>query len=228
MASCPKVVSRPDDVTVRLAEIGGLTRDVLVEAALLGEQARRNCTMNDAVTAPGMMAYYARVRGLRDQLCPKGWKGKCDRGSEKVISPDKQHAIVVSSGDENTGNPHADVDPKTKCPKGTLMEEAAERNEEQLSLFADPNVGSTDAVLSEIEETPAAFTWVFLVSIKKDLLMMELSLPVKLGTDGRVDEWSERIVLLSVPMDGGTGLSVAPVGPEPTPAIDVSVSRKTA
>lgn len=226
MSSCPKVVVRPDEVAARLAEIGGLTHDVLVEAALLGEQARRNCTMNHPVTAPGMMAYFERVRALRDQLLLRGWTAKCAGGSELTISPDGQHAVVVASGDENTGS--LSLDPKTKCAKGIRMEEAADRNEAQLTLFAALGLQEARAVLALKDENPACFTWIFLVGSEDDKLTLELSLPVGLGEDGRAEAWSERVILTSIPLDGGTRLGVSPFGPEPGPEFDVSVTRRTA
>lgn len=42
MASCPKIITEPYQVSTRLAEIGGLTERDLVEAGLVGELARQN------------------------------------------------------------------------------------------------------------------------------------------------------------------------------------------
>jgi hypothetical protein len=71
---------------------------------------------------------------LRDQLCARGWEQKCESGSELVLSPEKAHAIVVASGDENTGS--LTDTPNMKCPKGTRMDEAANRNEMQMNFLA--------------------------------------------------------------------------------------------
>jgi hypothetical protein len=222
MPACPKIISLPHDVAVRLLEIGGLTQDVLREAALLGEQARENCPVSFPVTAPGMLAYFARVGSLRDQLCAYGWEQKCEGGSELVVSPDKAHAIVVASGDVNTGS--LTDTPKTKCPKGTRMDEAASRNEMQMSFF--DLLGVEDiSVVRQVQE-PGRLTWVLLVARTDKGLAVELSLVGGLGVDGRGEVWLERIVLPITPLDEGLGMSMPPRMPEPGPEFEVSVTRK--
>jgi hypothetical protein len=223
MLAFPKIVSLPYEVDARLQEIGGLTQGILREAALLGEQARENCPATYPVTAPGMLAYFARVGSLRDQLCTMGWQPKCVGGSELVISPDEAHAIVVASGDENTGS--LTDTPKTKCPKGTRMDEAAARNEMQITFF--DLLGVEDVPL-EISDEPAYLTWVLLVARTGEGLAIELSLVGGLGEDRRGDVWLERVVLPITPLDDDFGFSAIPHAPEPGPEFEVSVTKKVA
>jgi len=51
----------------------------------------------------------------------------------------------------------------------------------------------------------------------------ELSLPVAIGTDMRVNQWQERIILLSIPLDG----EPVEVTPPILPDIDVEVRRRS-
>lgn len=219
----PKIVCSTADVDARLRQIGGLNQLVLREAALLGEQARENCPASYPVTAPGMLAYFARVGSLRDQLCGMGWEQKCIGGSELVISPDKAHGIVVASGDENTGS--LTETPKTKCPKGTRMDEAANRNELQMTFF-DLLGDSATLPLPNPASEQAMLTWVLLVARTDDELAIELSLVGGLGEDRRGESWLERIILPILPFDGGIAGPLTPRKPEVGPDFEVNVIRK--
>jgi hypothetical protein len=226
MSSCPKLLTLPKEVDARLLEIGGLTHAVLTQAALVGEQARENTPRSYPITAPGTNAYFARVGSLRDQLRSLGWQGECVGGSELTITPDRAHAIVVASGDDNTASETAS--PKTKTRKGTCMKDAAAENKGQTSFLTELGVKTFGTVEVAIAEGAGWLTWVFLVARADEKLLMELSLVSGLGKDGRGAYWLERILLPSMPLDGdtGTGTSITPRAPTPSPEIVVSVTRK--
>ena len=216
MRGSPLLITEPRSVEARLSEIGGLTPEILHEVALQGEQARSIATENHPVTAGGLMAYFARVCALRDQMLPRQWTKRCDSGSELTISPDGRHVLVVASGDENTGS--FTQLPKTKCPKGIKLEEAATLNELQYDFFIEPTPPRPRPDVSGV------FTWVLLIGRTEERLSVELALPVALGEDGRASEWVERIILPSIPLtDDGASLR-----PEPGPDFDVGVSRRVA
>lgn len=61
-----------------------------------------------------------------------------------------------------------------------------------------------------------------LVHHAKNELRAELSLPLAVGTDGRVSVWQERIILSAQPLDGEPVVITPPVQPD----IDVAVRRK--
>jgi hypothetical protein len=66
-------------------------------------------------------------------------------------------------------------------------------------------------------------TWILLIHRAKNEVRSELSLPAAIGDDGRIDSWSERIILPVIALDAG-----APDdgGADDEPNVDVEVSRR--
>lgn len=225
MQSAPRIVDNPYEVAARLWTIGGLTITMLHEVVEEGEVARGQATSNDAASAPGMYAYYGRVRALRDRVLP-AWSKKCEHGSELAITPDKKHAVLFASGDENTGDKNEK--PKTKCPKGIQMVAIAQANRDQLSLFAEDGTGTGEQEeTSSVSEPKTRTTWVCLVARFEDRVTVELSTPVLLDDEGYVEEWGERLILPDI------NLNDLPTGrrtrtPEEGPDFDVEVTPRGA
>ena len=67
-------------------------------------------------------------------------------------------------------------------------------------------------------------TWVLLHHTDYQLgeIRMELSRPTAIGSDGKISEWSERIILGSIPLDGDQLEIEPPSGPD----IEITVRRK--
>jgi hypothetical protein len=128
-------------------------------------------------------------------------------------------ALVVATGDLATGHP--EHTPKTRYPKGPATAEAVEQNRYQLTLFDPPNVLRLPA-LEERQQT--ALTWVLLISSQPDCLRAELSLPLVIGIDDRIETWRERIILPAIPRDDRPEVRRTP---ESAPDVDVPVVRRT-
>lgn len=197
------------EVIDRLAQLG-LTVEVLRDAVAMGEAARNACTANDPTIAPGFFAWARTTRGLRDVLAPGGWRRSRDGGLETVVDPEGKLAIAVATGDDATGR--IGVAPKTKSPKGPATAAAIEQN--QMSLFADP-----DPVVS-LPVPAERVTWLLLIARGIDEVRCELSLPEAIGEGGKVEEWSERIILEPVRRDGEP--TVTPADQEPDIVVEVS------
>lgn len=203
----------PVDTFGRLKDMG-LSIEILQDAVAMGESARASCTENDPAIVPGLLAWARTVRGLRELLKPEGWCGSRAGGLETVVSPDGKLAIAVATGDESTG--FCGSTPKTKYPRGPSTEAAIEQN--QLPFFEEPEKRVAELTPSD------RVTWLLLISSSPDTndIRCELSLPNSIGDNGKVEQWSERILLPTVRRD-----------PEPTllPAHDeseivVEVSRR--
>lgn len=172
------------------------------------------------------MAYFERVRVLRDQLLLRGWTKMCLGGSELVVSPDKLHSIVVSSGDENTGSEIND--PQTKWPKGVRIQEATFRNSIQFDMLDQLGLEATPIETKTLKEGAAKFAWILLVNSDNKKLKIELSLPVGELVDGRPSSWAERIILPIVPLDDETDSITPSTTPEPGPEFEIEVTRRIA
>ena len=55
------------------------------------------------------------------------------------------------------------------------------------------------------QQDPSVYTWLLLISRKKDEVCSELSLPRLITAEGRVVEWEERILLPPFLIDGEIG-----------------------
>lgn len=205
------------DVNSRLAELG-LSRELLVAAVTQGMMARSECTPNDPPLYAGFATWALTVRGLREVLSPQpyGWSRSDEGGYSLVISPNGKMAIAVATGDENTGNPA--ITPLTKSPKGPRTQSAIEVNQYQESLEGFESAEITNDPHSD------CVTWILLQhydQMRKEVLM-ELSLPTSIS--GKVDGWSERIILGALPFDSSTVIPV-PVLPN-LPDIDIPLRRR--
>ena len=119
------------------------------------------------------------------------------------INPALRTAIVVSSGDANTGEVTFNS-PSNRNPKG-LSFGALVAGNGQASFF--------DAVSRSGEMVDINETWVFLYHSRIGFVYSELSLPIVM-TDAYIEDWRERILLprfdtganaFEVPNDGEPG-----------------------
>jgi hypothetical protein len=211
--------TEPLDVDSRLIELG-LKREVLAEAVMEGMMARSECTPNDPPLFPGYSTFSRTVRSLREHLIPQpyGWSRCDDGGYSTVVSPDGKMAIAVATGDEHTGDPT--ITPLTKSPKGPRTQSAIEVNQyQQRYLFEEFETPEL-----EDEQVNECVTWILLQrydDARKEV-SYELSLPISYA--GKVDGWSERIILGTLPFDSSTVISV-PILPN-LPDIDVPLRRR--
>ena len=201
-------------VLTRLAQLG-LTEAPLLQSVKASYIAKANCTDNHPPLYPHIAAWSEAVRTLRDALKPEGWTRFNDQNSPKTVSPDGTVSIIVSTGNDATGNDKAS--PATSSSKGPITADAIEVNR-SLQLFL-PGMELPVELLDDDEQVS---TWILLVHHAKNELRAELSLPLDVGTDGRVSVWKERIILSAQPLDIETVVIMPPVQPD----IDVAVRRK--
>jgi hypothetical protein len=196
----------PESVSARLQKLG-LTEPVLLRAVNAGYIAKANCTENHPPLFPHIAAWSETVRTLRDVLKPQGWTRFNDQNSPKTLSPDGTVSIMVSAGNDATGNPS--TEPATKSPKGPTTADAIEVNR-SIQLY----LPGMEAYAPPIDEDERISTWVLLAHHAKNELRAELSLPLAVSTDGRVSVWQERIILTAQPLDGEPAVISPPALPE--------------
>jgi len=209
----PKLKTKPYEVSNALVALGrGLTVEILEEVIKRGEIARDSCTKNDPPSTPGLVAWSASVRSLRDLLIPHGWERNDDQNFSTVVSPDKDVAIAIATGNEGTGDETRESN--TKYARGAATQAAIEENRFLNSLFA-PQSEET----SKIRRA----TWVLLKRRARngDTVYAELSLPAKMTKDGFVESWDTRIILEPILIDPSVILE-----DDSTEEIDVPVIRK--
>lgn len=183
-----QIIADPIDVVAALLDLG-IDHQTFVHVFQRGQAARNSIGDNHPRIAKGFHGWSEMVCALRDRLCRKGWLKKDAWNLPLTISPDRENAIVVSAGDADTGR--IDGIPYTN-PKGVQAERYISKN---LVLFGGPEYRDDD---------PLAYkTWILLYfhdQVRKEI-RGELSVPINQDLKGRVDEWSTRIILPTVPLD---------------------------
>lgn len=216
-----KVVSDPVLVSSRLSELNArLNEGLLREASEHGYRARIEATELHPPTAAGSYHWHATVYAIRSLLVERGWKPENTRNCPFIVSPDRTVAIVVMTGDSDTG--FIDGHPTNQAEKGAVLKQAVANNQKQLKLF---NTGLVSTKLANSKE--ATQLWVLLYHVTvgsngKAEVRAELSLPSQFDRKKIID-WQERLILASILPDSETLIqNDAPTGP-----IDVPIERRT-
>lgn len=196
----------------------GLDEQTLLDAAKYGYLARSNCTANHPPLYPSFVAWGETVKALRDLLATKGWVRDDERNYSRTVHSEGHIAIAVATGDEATGV--ASGTPSTKSPKGPRTIDAVEVNRLQFSL---PFAEWEHIELHNDQEESQPTTWLLLIHHTATEIRCELSLPLDMGTDKRVNVWRERILLRSIPLN----LESFEINPPAQPDIDIEIRRKS-
>lgn len=169
--------------------------------------------------APTMAAEFGRwartVEEFHNGLLglQRGWERTDPLSQPTWINPERHLAVVVSSGDENTGEITFGR-PSNRNPKGKTFGTLVAANE-QASLF--------DAVTSAGEMVEINETWVFLYNQRQGFVYSELSLPI-LMPGAFIEDWRDRIILPR--FDGGTSRFERPVVHIPNQDFNFKIQRR--
>jgi len=203
----PILINEPLSIEQRLAELG-VRKDALDRAVRASFAAWAACTPHHPPSAPGLSSWFEGVATLRYELVPDGWQCMNDQNLPLTANADGSIAIAYSSGDAATGTVE---NPSTKSDKGPRTIHAVASNRDQLCLFPDEELPLPG-------DTSDRQTWILLVyrdEIRREV-RCELSRPIGLDSDNRVNDWHERIILDAFPYDGDEmdfGKITPPVGP---------------
>lgn len=205
---------QPEEIGVRLAELG-VNEEALRSAVMRGQLEFASCTENHPRMFPAIAAWAETIAAVRENLAPLLWTRSELKNYSRAIDDAGRVAIAVAAGNEETGR--AEGNPSTKTAKGARTVEAVVVNQVQLRLFEDP------APAEAGEGDDERVTWLLMMYRAENEIRCELSLPVAIGPDMRVNQWQERIILRSVPLDGDADEVVPPT----LPNIDIDVRRRS-
>ena len=131
------------------------------------------------------------------------------------MNADETLAICVNTGNEDTGI--QDGSPCTRSTKGPQTRQAILENLGQLRLFP-----ATDVIRE------GRTVWILLIhrDMRAREVRAELSQPISISDEGKVDRWKERIILSSTPFDDDLfSLIEGDNGPQ-TPEIDIEIKKR--
>ena len=199
----------------------GLDEEILSEAAQQGLFSWASCTPNHPPTYPGSAAWAETIRALAERLIVRGWRRVDEACLPLIVNGDGSIAITVWTGDAGTGR--ADKQPGTKYGKGEKARALVSNNYRQAELFPEEEM----ALWSESKSNEDRVTWVLLVH--RDTyareVRCELSRPVGIAPDKRVDGWIERILLTPIAFDDDA--IELPLNDESkSPDVDVAITRR--
>jgi len=214
-----KVYLDPIETNHRLADLG-LTEPMLTESVDRGLAAWASCTANHPPQFAGISMWAEATCRVRELLIPEGWNRLNECNLPLTVNAAGTIAISVSSGDEFTGD--ATNEPCTKSSKGPRTRIAVADNEAQYKLFPDMALTPED-----LKNLGARETWILLFhrNYENHEVRCELSRPINISAEGKVDGWAERIILKSRPF-GGDRLEIHNAEPPQTPDIKVNISRR--
>lgn len=212
-----KVYSQAWDVDSRLASLG-LTREICLEAVRRGVIGFASCTPNHPVSYPGTNCWAEAFCGLADQLTVSLWRVRSEINQPLLLNPSETIALTVATGDEKTGK--VGVDPKTRASKGPRTIEAVSMNG---WLFPEMETDVMNRVQRRTRNT-----WFLLIyrDMIGEQVFSELSLPISLDSKSRIDGWSERIILGSMPLLGDNLSRHKDDDPQMSPEIKVEIKRR--
>jgi hypothetical protein len=134
--------------------------------------------------------HHETLRALRDEMAPL-WRPVSSDNVEKTVSPDKLVAIVVWSGNRDTGLAHRH--PSSKRPRGGATLKEVDDNL-QCGLFPNDDRGEAGG------ETSATWVLLYYVDERKEEIRVELSMPLRYDHDGVVRRWGPRLILNAIPL----------------------------
>jgi hypothetical protein len=189
-----EVVRVGEDADHRLEALG-LSASGLDEVLRTAASDALLCTGLDAPGLAGVLFWSRANRYLREWLQRQGWKYSNKDQVLRTFPAMRDFAITAMSGKGGVGN--KDKRASTKNPKGPAVARLVESN----GQLVIPELISMASAESEIAALPGIPTWFLLYKRTDAGISAELSLPVEMH-GYRVDTWSERIMLASIPFDG--------------------------
>lgn len=162
------------------------------------------CSALDPPILEGLLRWGRCTRFLREELIPAGWSYDNPRNLARTIHPAGEFAVVIATGDDQTGLANGRAGPRH--PKGYATEQAVNANGQLSFDFGSLLHVSTSGLAAAIGSLR---TWLMLFCVDEDVFRVELSLPEAIEA-GRITRWTERILLPPVPRDQSV---TAPVGP---------------
>jgi len=200
----------------RLAELD-LGVDLIERAVRRADAEARMCTPLDPPIMEGLTRWGRTTRFLREELVLDGWEIDNPRNLARTIHPDREFAVVATSGDAATGR--ADRSPTTRYAKGYATAQAVAVNG-QLTLDLD--------LVGMLWAGPPGndlLTWFLLSYADDEGLWCELSLPDAIDGSGQISNWHERILLPVFPYDDPP-LILPAQDPDPGSEVVVQVNRR--
>ena len=211
-----RIVEEEGAVVSALTSIGW-TKEELLEVVEAAVGARRSATANHPLGTGGMRAWQDGTCRLRELGKVRGLRNDDEDRIASTVDEKNKLRFIVSSGDENTGEPNQTPQNRNKKGAGTgkTLGEAFDFYD---SVLNDQALTKT----TEIEGQHTA--WYLLIYCEGDTVKAEISCPDGM-LDGFFTGFSERIILRND--EDSDSIVASKSAPVPADVIDINVSRKS-
>jgi len=146
----------------------------------------------------GTLAWIYGIEAFRTQMIPKGWTPSDPSNQPRIVSPDSKHAVTVVCGDLNTGNPHGK--PLTRNKRGNRTTRSVHYKVSQGELFpVERNIRQD--FLSDSPTEQILWIFLFYVDVENRVVRYELSRPINMGQNDKVDGWEPRFIMPPLSID---------------------------
>lgn len=206
----PKCKITIQDASVTRLSQMGIDPDDVHNAITSALYERRRTSKLHPVIDGGFRFWSQLVAALRGELIAKdlGWSSSRQNRMEMIHNSQLGINLVVTAGDKDTGQ--SEGWPKTKNAKGEATMSIVSSNSDTLELFpVEHPMFSNDGLgleLPQAVDTTQTYIVLYYYDSGNKEVRCEISFPVGMKVVNgfaRVNTWGERIILNSVPFDGG-------------------------
>ena len=169
----------------------------------------------------GTLAWIFGTEAFRQQMLPKGWKPADPSNQPRVVSPDGKHAVTVACGDHNTGNPYV-KSPQTRNKRGNRTTKSVSYNARQADLFPVER-RSRQIFIDDQQSEQTLWILLFYVDLENRTVHYELSRPINIGENGKVDDWNPRFIMPALVLDAPEDNH----GSDTAPDIDIPITPRS-
>lgn len=194
MATAPipfSIVTDPMDVDLELTRRFGMSVAELHSVASAAYRAFSLATSLHPKGWGGTTAWGEGSAQFRMLATSKGWHCEDPQGQPRVVSKDGKVSITISSGDMNTGNPHAD--PKTRNDKGEQTANGLHFNSRQQNLFSIGQL--TEEQVFKPAQGQALWVLLYYIDVDMREVRIELSQPLEMSEAKKIHKWAPRYIL---------------------------------
>src|SRR5258706_2282367 len=187
-----KLLLNQIEVTNRLHDLFGVTKDQLIEVVQQGVSGRAECTPHHPSSMPGTRCWGDATKALRDLFVTQGWRADNTDNIPSVVHPQRRIKIAVTNATSETGIELGHPQPIRE--KGDGAQRAVSPNQGFLKPISDEP-------LNEIRPGGSSF-WYLSIYCGADMIRAELVCPI-LAEDGSFKDFHERISIISEADDNG-------------------------
>lgn len=172
------------DVNSKLLTEFGLTRSEIILIAQEAVAGRTSAVPHEPRTAPGVLAYFAGTKGLRDVSVPKGYVADDTNNIASVVNPKTGIQIIYQNVDSAA---ISSVEPKAISAKGPASQK----------MVAHSTLNMFPALEKEDQQKINRQTWYLCVCMNGEDVRVEISKPYSID-NGQFSGFIERIFIVKM------------------------------